>query len=200
MRHWLFHPAVFYPIVLTIAAVVVLASMSPQTWPRSAEPQAGLIREGSLVLERGAFTAPAPSPDQYVYVTRDLFGNAEALRVAVLPGMPPPTPAEQGVRVLLTEQGAALLNDHPVTVEVTYRPVPINAATGLAVSLQGIGPADWQTQAISPVSGTVRYEFPPSFAINAIGLRAISDGEGQAYGVEIVRIRAIPHTSAETSD
>lgn len=200
MRNWLFHPVIFYPLVLIFAAVVILASLSPQTWPRPAVAQAGLIREESLVLERDAFTAPAPSPDQHVYVTRDLVGNAQALRVAVLPDMPAPTPAEQGVRVLLTPESAAMLNDRPVIVEVTYRPVSINAATGLAVSLQGIGPADWQIQPIAPQSGTVRYQFPPSFAINAIGLRAISEGTDQAYGVEIVRIRAIPHTSAVTSD
>lgn len=192
MRHWIFHPLIFYPAILLIAAGVVILSLGPPAWPRDAAPQAGVMSEGALVLEGAAFTAPDKSPEQEMYVVRDLWGNAQALRIAVLPDQPPPTPAEQGVRVLLSPESAALLDDKPVVVEVTYRPVPVNAANGLAVSLQGIGPADWVIQPIAPEEGTVRFELPATFAVNAIGLRAMSEGTDQAYGLEIVRIRAIP--------
>jgi hypothetical protein len=196
MRNWLFHPLVFYPLVLFLGAAVIFISLAPQAWPRAAEAQAGTLTPEAIVLEGAALTAPDPSPDQEMYVVRDIWGNAQSLRVAVLPGMPEPTPAEQGVRILLSPETAARLDDRPVTVEVSYRPVQINAANGLAVSLQGIGPADWVIKPIAPEAATVRFELPASFAINAIGLRAMSDGADQAYGVEIIRIRVIPGPTA----
>jgi hypothetical protein len=196
MRNWLFHPLVFYPLVLILGAAVIFISLAPQAWPRAAEAQAGTLTPEAIVLEGASLTAPDPSPDQEMYVVRDIWGNAQSLRVAVLPDMPEPTPAEQGVRILLSPETAARLDDRPVAVEVSYRPVPINAANGLAVSLQGIGPADWVIKPIAPEAGTVRFELPASFAINAIGLRAMSNGADQAYGVEIVRIRVIPEPAS----
>jgi hypothetical protein len=34
---------------------------------------------------------------------------------------------------------------------------------------------------------------PAQSTVNAIGLRAVSTGSDQAYGLEITRIRIIPH-------
>lgn len=192
MRIWLFHPLIFYPVVLLLAAGVVLLSMAPQAWPRPAVAQAGQVADGAVILTGGAFTAPDPSPDQSMYVVRDIWGDAQSLHIAVLPNQPPPTPAEQGVRILLKPETAAMLQDRPVTLEISYRPVPVNAATGLAASLQGIGPADWVIQPIAPQSGVVRFQLPAAASVEAIGLRAISTNQDQAYGVEIVSIRAIP--------
>jgi hypothetical protein len=192
MRHWSFHPLVFYPLVALLAALVILVSLKPQSWPRQPAPVAGVVRDGAIVLEGAAFDAPDDSPDQTMNVVRDFWGRPQSLRIAVLPGQPDPSPAETGARILLTPERAALLEDKPATVEVTYRPLPINAATGLAVSLQGVGPADWVIQPIPPEAGTVVFQLPAGFAPDAIGLRAISAGQEQAYGVEIVRIRVIP--------
>lgn len=200
MRNWLFHPLVFYPAILVAAAVVILVSLRPFSWDRAPAPVAGEVRGGALVLEGAAFNAPDPSPEQHMQVVRSFWGEAQALRIAVLPGQPAPTPAEQGVRVLLTPEAAALLDGPPVTVEISYRPVPINAATGLAVSLQGIGPADWVIQPIAPQPGSVTYQLPAGFAVDAIGLRAISEGTDQAYGVEIVRIIATPQGATGAGD
>ena len=75
---------------------------------------------------------------------------------------------------------------------VTYTPSPVNAASGLAVSLQGGGPAEWVAQDIPPQPNTVRFELPAQEAVNAIGLRALSSNNDQAYGLEITRIRVIP--------
>ncbi|HVY85064.1 MAG TPA: hypothetical protein VG943_08015 [Caulobacterales bacterium] len=196
MRNWLFHPLVFYPLVLLLAAGCIVASLAPQLWPKPPAAQAGLVQSGAVLIQGAAFDTPDPSPDQNMTVGRDVWGHAQTLRIAVLPNQPSPSPAEQGVRILLTPQTAALLQDRPVTLEVTYRPVPVNAATGLAVSLQGIGPADWVTQPIAPQSGTVRFQLPASANVEAIGLRAMSSAQDQAYGVEIVRIRAVPNSPA----
>jgi hypothetical protein len=75
---------------------------------------------------------------------------------------------------------------------VTYNPIPINAASELAVSLQGIGPADWVSQPSPPQTGTLTFQLPPQFAVNAIGLRALSGNADQAYGLEITLVRVIP--------
>jgi|CXWL01.1.fsa_nt_gi hypothetical protein len=195
MRNWLFHPLVFYPVTLLLAALVIALSIQPQKWPRAPAPVAGQVIEGALVLEGAAFNSPDDSPEQELTVVRDFFGRPQALRIAVLPGQPLPTPAEPGVRIELKPEAAALIGENPVTVEVQYNPNAVNAASALAVSLQGIAPGDWVIQPIPPQPGVVRFSLPGSFAVNAIGLRAISDGEGQAFGLEIVRIKIIPQGS-----
>jgi hypothetical protein len=125
-------------------------------------------------------------------VMRDFWGSATALRIAVLPGRPAPTPAEQGVRVIMTPEDAARVADRPVTVEVTYTPSPVNAATSLAVSLRGESQGQWVTQEIVPQPTTVRFDLPAQPGVNAIGLRAISADNDQASGLEITRIRVTP--------
>lgn len=192
MRHWIFHPLVFYPLAIVVAVLLIVASLQPQKWPRTPAPVSAERVEGALVYAGEGFNSPDPSPEQNMTVVRDFWGQAEALRIAVKPDQPPPTPAERGVRILMTPDDAALLEDRGATVEITYAPSPVNAATGLAVSIQGIGPAEWVAQDIPPQPSTVRFELPPQFAVNGIGLRALSTNNDQAYGLEITRIRVIP--------
>jgi hypothetical protein len=192
MRHWIFHPLIFYPLAIIVAALLIGVSLEPQKWPRQPGPAAAEMSEGALVYAAGGFNRPSPSPEQHMTVVRDFWGSATALRIAVKPGQPAPTPAEQGVRVLMTPEDAARIEDRPVTVEITYTPSPVNAATGLAVSLQGIGPADWVAQDIPPQPNTVRFELRAQMAVNAIGLRALSADNDQASGLEITRIRVTP--------
>ena len=193
MRHWLFHPLIFYPLVALAAVLVIGISLKPQGLPHDPAPVTPPVVEGALVIEGTAFNSPDDSPEQHMTVARDFWGRAQTLRIAVLPNMPPPTPAETGARVLLTPESAALIDDKPVTVEIAYSPMAFNAASGLAVSLQGIGPAEWVIRPLDPQPGTVRFELPAQFAVNAIGLRAMTTGSDQAYGVEITRIRVMPH-------
>lgn len=193
MRHWLFHPVLFYPLAIAFAVFVIAVSVKPQSWPRPPTPVAAERAEGALVFAGPGFNAPDDPPEQHMTVTRDFFGHPKTLRIAVLPDQPAPTPNEEGVRRLLTPADAAFIGDKPVTVEVTYIALPVNAASGLSVSLQGIGPAEWVTQQTPPLPGTLRFELPPQIAVNAIGLRAISDSDDYAYGLEITRIRIIPH-------
>lgn len=192
MRNWFFHPLVFYPLVLILAAAVVLFSLRPLDWAKEPAPQAGEINEGVLVLRGEDFDAPSGSPDQEFNVRRTAFGQAQTLTIAVLPNMPPPTPAERGVRILLAPEAAALLDNKPVFVDVSYRPLPVNNAPQLAVSLQGISPAEWVIQPLTEQAGVLRFELPAQFALEAIGLRAISTETDQNYGLEILEIRVTP--------
>jgi hypothetical protein len=193
MRKWLFHPLIFYPLVILIAALVIGFSLRPQSWPRAAAPVAAEVVDGALVFESAAFNSPANGPEQHMTVVRDFWGRAQSLRIAQLPGQPPPGPADQGARLLLTPEQAAMIEDRPVRVEVTYIPIAINSASGLAVSLQGIAAADWVSQPAPAEPTTLTFELPPQIATDAIGLRALSEGSDQAYGLEITRVRVIPH-------
>lgn len=192
MRHWIFHPLIFYPLVIVLAALVITVSIRPQAWPRTPAPVAAQVVDDTLVYEGEAFNSPSPSPEQNMTVIRDFWGKAQTLRVAQLPDQPLPTPAEQGIRVLMTPQDAALIDDKPVTVEITYNALPVNAAWGLGVSLQGIGPAEWIIHPTPPDANVVTFDLPPQFAVNAIGLRAWQEGQREAFGLEITRIRVIP--------
>lgn len=192
MRHWIFHPLLFYPLVLIVAGGVILFSLRPLDWITEPRPQAGEIIEGAIVLRGDAFDAPDGSPDQVFNVNRNAFGQAQSLAIAVLPNMPAPTPAERGVRVLLTPETGAVLDNKPTTITIAYRPLPVNNATSLAVSLQGIGPAEWVIQPLTEQAGVLRFDLPAQFALEAIGLRAISSETDQNYGVEILEIRATP--------
>lgn len=196
MRHWIFHPLIFYPLAILVAGLVIAVSLRPQSWPREPAPVAAQMQDDTLVFSGEGFNSPSPSAEQSMTVIRDFWGRAQTLRVAVLPNQPPPTPAEQGVRVLLTPEDAARIDDRPVTIEVTYNALPINAAAGLAVSLQGIGPAEWVSHPTPPDAQVVRFDLPAQFAVNAVGLRALSEMNDQSYGLEITRIRITPHSSA----
>jgi hypothetical protein len=196
MRHWLFHPLIFYPLAILVAALAIAASLRPQSWPREPAAVAAAVDQNTLTFAGAAFSTPAPSTQQNMTVTRDFFGNAQTLRIAVLPGQAAPQPTDQGVRILLTPDDAARLNNRPVTLELSYDSLPVNAAHGLAVSLQGAAPAVWVSQDIRPQSSTIRFELPPQTGVTAIGLRALNEGADSAFGLEITRIRITPHTSA----
>ena len=49
MRHWLFHPLIFYPLAALIAVLVIGISIRPQSWPRPASPVAAQEAQGALV-------------------------------------------------------------------------------------------------------------------------------------------------------
>jgi hypothetical protein len=193
MRNWLFHPLVFYPLAALFAAFVLALSLKPQSWPREPAPVAGELTQGALVFRGLAFNSPAAGDEQNMFVERDFWGRATSLHIAQKAGQPPPTPAQQGVRILLTPEQAALIDNKPVTVEVSYNPIPVNVASGLAVSLRGGTPTSWVSQPAPPQPATLRFELPAQGAVDAIGLRALSNNGDQAYGLEITRVRVTPH-------
>jgi hypothetical protein len=193
MRSWLFHPLIFYPLAIVLAAAAILVSLRPQFWPRDPAPVAAQVVENALVYAGDAFSTPAPTANHALTVVRDFWGNAQSLRIGVQIEQGQPSPTEQGVRILIEPADAARINGRPATVEVSYTPLPINTSQGFAVSLQGAGPTTWAAQSIQPQTSTIRFELPAQNDVNAIGLRAINDGADRAFGLEITRIRIIPH-------
>jgi hypothetical protein len=198
MRLWLFHPLIFYPLATLLAVAVIALSVKPQNLPRNPAPAAAQIQDGALVFAGPSFNSPGGAPNQYLTVMRDFWGNPRALRVAIMPNQPAPAPGERGVRLLLTPADAARLDGRELTVDVSYNPLPVNAASGLAVSLEGAGPSAWVSRPIAPQRSTARFELPALSGVRAIGLRAVNQGGDEAFGLEITRIRITPHTSAAT--
>ncbi len=195
MRTWFLHPIIFYPLAVLLAVLVIAVSAKPLSWPRPAAPVAGQRAGSAIVLAQAAFAAPAPDPQQNLYVTRNFLGQPRALRIAVLPNQAAPGANDHGVRILLTPQAAAELSGRPATIVVTYNPLAVNAATGLAVSLQGAGPTQWVTLTAPPQHAALRFEVPAQTGVTAIGLRTINGNAQQpeAYGLEIVRVSITPH-------
>ncbi len=182
-------PLIFFPLAIIAAGLIVAFGLEPQRWARAAHPVNGVMDGRTLVLAGDAFDAPSASPDQHITVHRTFWGAPKSFSIAVLPNQPPPTPAERGARLLLSPDAAAALQDRPVVVEVAYNPLNVNPATSLAVSLQGIAPADWVIQELPAQPGVARFELPAQNAVNAIGLRAISENNDYAYGLEITAVR-----------
>jgi hypothetical protein len=189
MRHWLFHPILFYPLAILIAAFVIAVSLQPQAWPRDAAAVEA-ARDGEwLVFQGEAFDSPAADPRQEMTVVRDFWGRARVLRIAKQGAS---SPDERGVRILLAPQDAAALSGRPLIAEVSYNPSAVNAASGLAVTLEGESTSVWISQDAPPQPATLRFRLPAQNAVNAIALRAIASDDDQAYGLEITRIRLMP--------
>lgn len=192
MRSWVFHPLIFYPFAALLAGVVVMLSLQPQAWPRQAAPVAAMEADG-LLLRGDALGTPATDPSQHISVVRNFLGQTQALRIAQIPNQPPPQPDYDGVRLLLSPETSAALEGRAATVEVSYRPLPVNAAASLAVSLRGASASAWVEQTTPPQAATLRFEVPATTGVSAIGLRALSPQNDQAYGIEITQVRITPH-------
>jgi len=192
MRSWVFHPLIFYPLALILAVLAVTVSLKPQAWPREPAAVAAANMQGALTFSGQAFDSPEGSPEQNLTVSRDYWGRPQALRIAVHAETPAPTPADRGVRLLLTPQDAAALEGQPLSVEVSYNALPVNQAHGLAVSIQGAGQTAWVSQDLPTQNATVRFDLPAQTSVNAIGLRALNTGANEAFGLEITRIRITP--------
>lgn len=194
MRNWLFHPIIFYPLAILIAVAAIVISLRPQSWPREPAPIAAVEDGEWLVYQGEGFNTPDAGNEEMT-VVRDYFGRPLRLRVAQTMAQPLPLPEDQGARILLTPEDAARLNGKPVIVEVSYNPLPVNAANQLAVSLRGAGDrAPWITQAAPPETATLRFTLPAQSEVNAIAIRPISSLNDMAYGLEITRIRVRPRT------
>lgn len=193
MRNWLFHPVIFYPLAVLFAVFVIGVSVKPQSWPRAPAPVTAEVHNGSLVFQGSGFNSPSAGAEQNMFVVRDFWGRAQTLRIAQKPGQPPPGPDLRGARLLIAPEQAAMIERRPVTLEVSTNIIPVNMASGLAVSLQGAGPTQWATQAVPEHAATLRFELPAQTAVSAVGLRALSNNDDQAYGLEITRVRITPH-------
>jgi hypothetical protein len=197
MRHWLFHPLIFYPLAILIAAAAIVLSLRPQSWPREPAPMAAVLDGEWLVYQGEGFNAPAQGSEEMT-VVRDWFGRPLRLRIAqpLEQAVAPPAPQDEGALLLISPEVSAAISDRPVTIEVSYNPLPVNAANQLAISLRSSdgGPSPWVTQTAPPETATLRFALPARTAVNAIGIRPISNLGDMAYGLEITRIRIMPRT------
>jgi len=195
MRNWLFHPIVFYPLAILFAALVIVVSLEPQSWPRQPAQVAGVQDGEWLVFQRESFNSPDAGGGEMT-VVRDYWGRPLTLRVAQTKAQPPPQPEENGARLLLTPEDAGAISDRPLVVEVSYNPSLVNTAEQLAVSLRSSdgSSSPWIALVAPPETATLRFNLPPRSSVNAIGIRAISAFGDQAYGIEITRIRIMSRT------
>ena len=128
-------------------------------------------------------------------VVRDYWGRPLRLRVAQTMAQPVPQPADDGARILLSPEDSAAISGRPIVIEVSYNPLPVNAANQLALSLRSdTGPSPWVILDAPPETATLRFSLPARTAVNAIGIRPVSPQPDMAYGLEITRIRIMPRT------
>ncbi|ANP46850.1 hypothetical protein [Candidatus Viadribacter manganicus] len=195
MRNWLFHPIIFYPLAILFSALVIVVSLEPQSWPREPAQVAGVQDGEWLVFEGQSFNSPDPGAEEMT-VVRDYWGRALTMRIAQPRAQPEPQPEEDGTRLLLTPEDGNALSGRPLVVEISYNPSPVNAAERLAVSLRSGdgGPSPWTSQEAPPQTATLRFNLPARSSVNAIGVRAMSRSDDQAYGIEITRIRILTRT------
>ncbi|MDX2276149.1 MAG: hypothetical protein NW206_11930 [Hyphomonadaceae bacterium] len=189
MRLWLFHPLVFFPLVLALGLLVVGASLKPQLLPRAPAETAGTADGQVLVLQGEAFNAPTDPPQQYVTVVRDFWGRPESLRIAALPNLGGPTSEERGVEILLSPETAQSLAGRRLRAYVAYRPLPLNAASALAVAAVGSGPVNWVRRRTPPQASIAQFEIVAPPDVRSISLRVLHTDPRLAFGVEIVSIR-----------
>lgn len=185
----------FYPVVLLVAAGLIIASLGAEAAPRTPEPQAAAREGAALVygphaLARGARV----DGDQFMYVVRDFGVSARAVRFAVRPNAAAPGADYRGAQILLDPRDTAAFAGKLVDVELEVRRFSITAAAAIAVSLQNDGPAAWTTVALPPSSGsvTVQVQAPTGNAPTALGLRMLTDMTDYNYGAEITRITIRP--------
>ena len=194
MRHWLFHPIIFFPLACVFAVAMILFGFGPRAFDRPVTPQSGRVEGSSVVLAGDALASPQGAPEQVFQVDSVYLRANRSLRVAVRPNLGPPAPEEAGIRVLLTPATAARLVNRPMRVDVSYRAIPISAASALAVRLDGDTLQPWAINALSlDQPGVVRFDLPAQAHINAFAIRAISDNNTDFnYGVEITQVRLTP--------
>jgi len=184
--------------VLVAVAVLAITGVALVGWVRMLDPRgkpvAGEIDGAALVLNGSAFGTPDPSPEQTVTTSRD------GLTIQVMADQPPPSPADRGVRILLAAARLSHVNDRPLIVNIAYTLPRTNAASRLAVSLQGIEPSEWDTQPLSTDDGEAQFTLDARSAVEAIGLRAISDTPGAPGAVVINDIRITPADAASESE
>lgn len=211
MFGWLLRPIVFYPLVATLVAGTILASLNTALIPHEAGARPGVWRNGALVFPAEALSHVAVGPQQEYYLQRDAAGHPRSIQIATKKAFGDPRIGDPGVRLLLTPQDAARFAGKPLRVELQVRPLLYTTAHAVAVSAQsGAGPAVWVSQPFprtaierggpdeAKTSVMVSYALPASATpASAIGIWPQPDLSPEKktefnVGVEIVEIRLAP--------
>lgn len=185
----------FYPLIGAVAIGLIAASLGGDAFVQTATPQRAASRGDELVygpheLARGARV----DADHVRYVVRDFGVSARAVRLAVKPGRPAPSPQSAGVRLLLDPVQAGALAGKPVRVTLQVRRFSVTAAGGIAVSLQNGGAVSWVSAPLPTETGAISVDLPALTgpAPTALGLHMLSDKGDFNYGAEIGRIALKP--------
>lgn len=185
----------FYPVLLAIAAALILASLGFEAFARNGAPQRAERDGPAYVYGASALAGGVATSEGHLrHVMRDLGVSARAVRVGVRPGRGAPTPSSVGATLLFAPGDAAALAGKPVHVEVSVRRLGVTTANAIAVSLQNGSPATWATAAIPADAGVVAFNLPAmaGAAPKGLGIWLISDKIDYNYGVEISRIAVTP--------
>jgi hypothetical protein len=185
----------FYPLLMAVAAALILASLGFDAFVRGGEPQKAARDGGAYVFGAGALAGGIDVAAGHLrHVTRDLGVNARAVRVGVRPGLGAPTPTSAGAVLLFDPADAAALAGRPLRVELRIKRINATTAQSLAVSIQNGGAATWVTAAIPAENGVMTFDLPASAGAQprGLGLWLISDKTDYNYGVEISRIAISP--------
>jgi hypothetical protein len=191
---WWSKPILIYPVMASLAALAVLASLQP-AWPvKQPIPRSGVIEGDRIILQGDDLEVVVPDSRQRFFAARNEQGAVVGLRVAVLPNQGEPTPEEQGLVLPLTTATLERLQDRTVAVRVEIRSIPVNLGYKLALSMVGANPPSWVSATFEPVEQTLEFTLPPQHFAGegGVGIRMVSTQDAYAYGVEIASIELTP--------
>jgi hypothetical protein len=185
----------FYPLLLAVACVLVLASLGFDVFVRGGQPQRAARAGGAFVFDAGALAGGINVEAGHLrHVTRDLGVSARAVRVGVRPGQGAPTPTSTGAVLLLDPADAAAFAGKALRVEMRIKRISVTTAASVAVSVQHGAPTTWVTAPIPAENGVMTFDLPASAATppRGLGIWLISDKTDYNYGVEISRVSITP--------
>jgi len=185
----------FYPLVLAVAAALIIVSLGADAFNRDGSPQKA-VREGEAYIYGPAALAGGIDPmnGHVRHVVRDFGVSARAVRVGVEPGRGQAKPDSVGALLQIDAVDAAAFAGRPVRVEITFRRISTTTANGLAVSLQNGGPAYWTGGPLPTDGGVMAFDIParPGAPPKGLGIWVISDKVDYNYGIEITRVMIRP--------
>lgn len=185
----------FYPLLLAVAAALILVSLGADAFNRDGAPQKGVRENGAFIYGPAALAGGIdPMNGHMRHVVRDFGVSARAVRVGVEPGRGQPPGDATGALLQIDPADAAALAGRPVRVEITFRRISVTTAQGLATSLQNGGPTQWSGGPIPQENGVMAFDLPAQAGgpLKGLGIWVISDKTDYNYGVEITRVMLKP--------
>ncbi len=189
---------VFYPAVLTLAGLAILASLGPAAFPERPTAQAGRREGGDLVFDPEALFHVDEGGTQVLHRVRERgVGRALAVQIATRRDAGAPDPALPGAQLRLDPAAMAPFAGEPLEVVVKVRPLPYTTAERLALSAAAGASGregarvQWVAAALPSESASLSFVLPAleGGPPGAIGFWPASAPSDYDYGVEIVEVR-----------
>lgn len=184
----------FYPLLVAIAAALVIVSLGAGAFERSGRAQTATMDGATHVFAAQALADGIVTHNGHLlHIAREFGLSPRAVRLGVRPGMGAASADRSGVQLLLAPEEGARLAGKALRVEIAFRRISVTNAASLAVGLETGGPIAWVTQPIPPENGVMTFDLPASAtAPTALGFWVVSDKTDYNYGVEISRVRVTP--------